>query len=140
MHANILLFSNDRLGNKKKTNREIAESFDISLNTVNQVRRLYSTQGLDAAINRKTRISPDHISKITGDFEAHVISVICMDEKQKRIYLATEAMALGRGGIRKLSVLTGVSQTTIIKGKKEIISGEPLDNTSIRSSGSGRKK
>ena len=68
MHANILLFSNDGLGDKKKTNREIAELFDISPNTVNQVRHLYSSQGLDAAINRKTRLTPPHISKITGDF------------------------------------------------------------------------
>jgi transposase len=74
MHANILLLSNDRLGDKKKTNREIAELFDISPNTVNQVRRAYAAQGLEAALKRKTRITPPHISKITGDFEAQVIA------------------------------------------------------------------
>jgi len=63
-----------------------------------------------------------------------------LNERQKRIYLATEAVALGRGGIKELSELTGVSQTTIIKGKKEISSGEPLDIIAIRSSGGGRKK
>ena len=36
MHANILLLSNDR-GEKKKTNREIAELFDISSTAVNHV-------------------------------------------------------------------------------------------------------
>ena len=74
MHANILLLSNERLGSKKKTNREIAELFDISPNTVNQVRRVYTTQGLEAALNRQTRMTPPHISKITGDFEAQVIA------------------------------------------------------------------
>jgi transposase len=74
MHANILLLSNERLGSKKKTNREIAELFDISPNTVNQVRRVYTTQGLEAVLKRKTRITPPHISKITGDFEAQVIA------------------------------------------------------------------
>jgi len=63
-----------------------------------------------------------------------------LNERQKRIYLATEAVALGRGGIKELSQLTGVSQTTIIKGKQEIESGEPLDNIAIRNSGGGRKK
>jgi hypothetical protein len=63
-----------------------------------------------------------------------------LNERQKRIYLATEAVALGRGGIKELSKLTGVSQTTIIKGKKEIYSGEPLDIADIRNSGGGRKK
>ena len=74
MHANILLLSNDRMGDKKKTNREIAEFFDISPTTVNQVRRVYATQGLESALHRKTRLTPPHISKITGDYEAQVIA------------------------------------------------------------------
>ena len=41
-------------------------------------------------------------------------------ERQRRIYLASEATALGRGGIKDISRLTGVSRSTIIKGKKEI--------------------
>ena len=74
MHANILLFTNDGLGEKKKGVRETAELFDISPNTINQVRKLYVTSGLEAALSRKTRITPPHISKITGDFEAQVIA------------------------------------------------------------------
>jgi len=75
MHANILLKTNDGLGEKKKTNRELAEFFDISPTTVNQVRKIYTAEGLEAALNRKTRITPPHISKITGDFEAQVIAM-----------------------------------------------------------------
>ena len=67
MHANILLLSNDRMGDKKKKNREIAEFFDISPTTVNQVRSVYAKQGLEAALHRKTRLAPPQISKITGD-------------------------------------------------------------------------
>lgn len=74
MHAHILLQTNDGLGDKRKNNREIAELFDISPTTVNQVRKTYATEGLDAALNRKTRITPPHISKITGEFEAQVIA------------------------------------------------------------------
>jgi transposase len=74
MHANILLLSNDGLPEKKKSNREIAELFDISPTTVNQVRKQYIDGGLDAALSRKTRITPPHISKITGGFEAQVIA------------------------------------------------------------------
>lgn len=74
MHAHILLWTDDGL-NEKKSDREIAEIFDISPTTVNQVRKTYSAEGLDAAIGRKTRITPPQISKITGDFEAQVIAV-----------------------------------------------------------------
>jgi len=63
-----------------------------------------------------------------------------LNEKQKRIYLASEAVVLGRGGLKEISKLTGVSQATIIRGKKEILSGEPLDSLSIRDNGGGRKK
>jgi len=76
MHAHILLMSNDsELNDKKMTNKEIAELFEISPTTVNQVRKTYSTQGIEAALQRKTRISPPLASKITGDFEAHVLAM-----------------------------------------------------------------
>jgi len=75
MHANILLLTNDGLGLKKKTDREIAEIFDISPTTVNQIRKQYTDGGLEVALQRKTRLTPPHISKITGDFEAQVIAM-----------------------------------------------------------------
>ena len=73
MHANILLNTNDRAENKKN-NREIAEIFSISANTVNEVRKTYAESGLEAALNRKTRLTPANASKITGDFEAQAIA------------------------------------------------------------------
>jgi len=73
MHANILLSSNEN-NSVKKTNREIAEQFQISTTTVNAVRRSYAVEGLKSALHRKTRITGPMLSKISGDFEAHVIA------------------------------------------------------------------
>jgi len=61
-----------------------------------------------------------------------------LDEKQKRIYLATEAESLGYGGVKAVHELTGVSMTTIIRGKKELQEGN-MDHNRIRKSGGGRK-
>ena len=73
--------------------------------------------------------------------EDKILTILPMlNERQKRNYLASEAIALGRGGIKEVSKLTGVSRTTIIKGKQEIESGEPLDDIVIRNDGGGRKK
>jgi hypothetical protein len=47
MHANILLMTDASLGEKKKNIRDVAELFDISPTTVNQVRKLYSESGLE---------------------------------------------------------------------------------------------
>lgn len=74
LHANILLNTNDGTSKKKKNNRELAEIFDVSPTTINQIRKTYVTQGLDAALKRKTRLTPPNISKITGDFEAQVVA------------------------------------------------------------------
>jgi transposase len=61
-----------------------------------------------------------------------------LDEKQKRIYLATEAEGLGYGGLKAIHELTGVSKTTIIKGKKELREGA-VEHNRIRKPGGGRK-
>jgi len=61
-----------------------------------------------------------------------------LDEKQKRIYLAVEAEGLGYGGLKAVHELTGISKTTIIRGKKELQEGT-VDSERIRRSGGGRK-
>jgi len=63
------------------------------------------------------------------------------NEKQKRIFLATEAMSYGHGGIAKVSQISGVSIPTIRRGIKEIKSGSlGLSGEKMRVSGAGRKK
>jgi len=63
-----------------------------------------------------------------------------LDEKQKRIFLALEANALGRGGIKLVHRISGVSQTTIIRGKKELEAGDVENNIRVRKPGGGRKR
>lgn len=74
LHAQVLLHSNDNRPGEKKNNRELAEWLDISPTTVNQIRRTYAESGLEAALRRKTRVTPPVASKITGDFGAKVIA------------------------------------------------------------------
>jgi transposase len=63
-----------------------------------------------------------------------------LDEKQKRIFLALEANALGRGGVKLMHEISGASQTTIIRGKKEVAEGKTGNTNRIRKGGGGRKK
>jgi transposase len=63
-----------------------------------------------------------------------------LDEKQKRIFLALEAESIGYGGVKLIHEITGVSQTTIIKGKKELELGEISPDVRIRKKGGGRKR
>jgi len=63
-----------------------------------------------------------------------------LNEKQKRIFLALEAESIGYGGVKLIHEMTGVSQTTIIKGQKEVQSGEISGDERIRKKGGGRKR
>jgi len=66
-----------------------------------------------------------------------------LNEDQKRVYLATEANHLGRGGKSKIEKLVGVSHNTINKGLKELAEGVGIvakSNRKIRKEGGGRQK
>ncbi|MGW6413170.1 ISAzo13 family transposase [Streptomyces vinaceus] len=61
-----------------------------------------------------------------------------LDERQRRLYLATEAEALGQGGIKAVARLAEVSESTIARGRAELAGGaEPLGR--VRRPGGGRK-
>ncbi len=67
-----------------------------------------------------------------------------LNEAQKRLYLASEAEALGRGGISAVSEAAGVSRMTITTGMKELSEGryEGVPGEAghrIRKEGAGRK-
>ena len=62
-----------------------------------------------------------------------------LNEKQKRLLVGAEAIALGYGGIKCLSDMTGMSTNTVARGIREIENGNE-DTSRIRSKGSGRKK
>jgi transposase len=60
-----------------------------------------------------------------------------LNEMQKRLFLASEALAYGRGGIAEAIRFSGVSRNTIKKGINEIKSGVKFDGN-IRRNGAGR--
>ena len=64
-----------------------------------------------------------------------------LDERQRRLYLANEAKAIGYGGITQVSRVTGVSRVTITQGVAEINSEEyqAKAQTRCRKRGGGRK-
>ena len=62
-----------------------------------------------------------------------------LDERGRRLLAATEAKALGRGGIKIVSGLTGMAASTIGRGLKQLASGEVLETGRLRRPGAGRK-
>jgi len=64
-----------------------------------------------------------------------------MNEAQARWYVAREALARGRGGLKAMHQITGMSRPTILKGIRELQrSKRPLVTERIRRPGGGRKR
>ncbi|MGY5006939.1 ISAzo13 family transposase [Streptomyces sp. 900105755] len=61
-----------------------------------------------------------------------------LDERQRRLYLASEAGALGHGGIKAVARLTEVSESTISRGQEELAGGAEVLGR-VRRPGGGRK-
>jgi Rhodopirellula transposase DDE domain len=74
----------------------------------------------------------------------YVALVPVMDERMRRHWAATEAMALGWGGVSAVSMATGLARNTVASGVRELVERREPDNLAIsarlRQPGAGRKR
>ncbi len=61
-----------------------------------------------------------------------------LDERQRRLFATSEALAAGWGGIAVVSGITGIARSTIGRGRKEIAAGAASAGR-VRRPGGGRK-
>lgn len=61
-----------------------------------------------------------------------------LNERQKRLFLASEAIDYGRGGIAEVIRISGASRNTIKRGISELKNRE-MSESKVRKSGGGRK-
>ena len=63
-----------------------------------------------------------------------------LTERSRRLWAATEAQAIGYGGITQVVRATGIAASTIQRGLRELRSRAPLVATRTRKPGGGRKR
>ena len=63
-----------------------------------------------------------------------------LTERSRRVWAATEAQAIGYGGIARVTRATGIAASTIQRGLRELASWEALPSTRTRKAGGGRKR
>ena len=63
-----------------------------------------------------------------------------LTERSRRVWAASEAVALGHGGIGLVEQATGISRSTISRGMRERHAGAPLPAERTRRPGGGRKR
>ena len=62
-----------------------------------------------------------------------------LNERTRRLWAGTEALAWGRGGIAAVMRVTGLSRNTVVRGVREATGTRPLDVARVRARGAGRK-
>ena len=77
-HARILLKANRGEAGPEWTDDAISTALEVDPTTVARVRKLYVTEGLEAALHRK---APDRVyrRKLDGEQEARLIAVACSE-------------------------------------------------------------
>ena len=63
-----------------------------------------------------------------------------LDERRRRLWAAAEARSAGWGGIAAVARATGISESTIRTGLRELDSGQRLQGGRVRRPGGGRKR
>ena len=62
---------------------QIVEALEISRPTVERVRKIFASDGLEKAISRQNPSRPTHV-KFDGEKEAHLIAIACSDPPDGR--------------------------------------------------------
>jgi transposase len=76
--ARILLKADQTKSEPGWTDEAIRDAFDVSVATIERVRRIYVQHGLNAAVRRRAR-SRERTRRLNGKQEAHLIALACSD-------------------------------------------------------------
>jgi len=73
----VLLKADASVDGPAWTDERIAEAFDVSVVTVEKVRKAYVLEGLEAAIERKKQCRPSREPVLDGPKEARLVALCC---------------------------------------------------------------
>lgn len=77
--AHILLKADVGEGGPGWPDEKIAEAFDVTVQTIERVRKQLVEEGLEAVLSRRRYIQKVSRKKLDGDAEAHLIALACTD-------------------------------------------------------------
>ena len=80
-------------------------------------------------------------SRVAEDHRAINRVLVTLDEKNRRRFVGLLALQWGRGGIQRLSEITGLSRNTIVRGREELQHPRrALSGPQVRQAGAGRHR
>ena len=105
--ARVLLLT-DRSQGARRTDAQVAEAVLCSPGTVGNVRRRFATRGMQGAL--EDRPLPGKAPKITGDIEAHLVTLACSSPPEGE---ARWTLRLLAGRLVELGLLDSLSHVAV---------------------------
>lgn len=116
-HARVLLQADESENGSAWTDNQIAEAFDIHINTIHGIRRRFVQQGLQAALERKKQDNPSRKRIVDGEVEAHLIALRCGDPPEGRNQWNLRLLA---DKLVELEIVPGISHETVRQALKKM--------------------
>jgi transposase len=110
-HARILLKAD-----RGESDQAIADAVEVSLCTVERVRRHFVQAGLTAALQRLPQPARPDKRKLDGDAEAHLVTLACSDAPDGREHWTLQLLA---DRLVELKHVDGVSRETVRRTLKK---------------------
>jgi len=109
-HARILLKADAAPDGPGGADDRIAEAVEVSIATVERVRRRFVEHGLEAALVRKPQDRPSRLAKLDGRAVAHLIALACSKPPEGR---AAWTMQLLADKLVELQLVDSISDETV---------------------------
>jgi transposase len=114
-HARILLKADQSTQGPGWVDEKVAEAVEVSQPTVARVRKQYSEEGLEAALNRRAPNREYH-RKLDGEQEARLVALACSEPPQGQ---ARWSLRLLADKLVELEVVEEVSYQTVRRTLKK---------------------
>jgi transposase len=108
-HARILLKADQGARGPSWTDQRIAEALDVSVPTVERVRKRFAEEGLEAALARRAP-RREYTRRLDGQAEAHLVALSCSPPPAGRRHWTFKLLA---DKMVELRFVDGVSYETV---------------------------
>jgi transposase len=126
-HARILLKADVA---EDWNDEEISQAYDVSIRTVERVRKRFVEEGLEAAL-RPPRV-PRPPRKLDGDVEAHLVALACSDPPEGRARWTVRLLAQKLVELGHVDSISHESVRTARKKRAEALAEEVLVHPALR--------
>jgi transposase len=110
IHARVLLKADAADSGPGWPDAKIAEAVEVSIPTIERVRRRFVEDGFEAALKRKPQARPSRVPKLDGRAEARLIAVACSTPPEGR---AEWTMQLLADRLVELKIVDSISDETV---------------------------